>query len=50
MDDVEGLDDQNLEYHKIKELFEDIDSDLFDIILLNGPIETIKRKLKLRGD
>ena len=50
MDDVEGLDDQNLEYHKIKELFEDRDSDIFDTILLNGPIETIKKKLKLRGD
>ena len=50
MDEVEGLADQNLEYEKIKELFEDKDSKIFDTILLNGPIEIVKNKLNLLRD
>ena len=50
MDEVEGLADQNLEYQKIEKLFEDRDSDIFDTILLNGPIKTMKKKLKLLRD
>ena len=45
--EVEGLTDQSLDYQNIEELFEDIDSDILDTILLNGPIETVKNKLKL---
>ena len=38
MAEVEGLAEQNLEYEKTKEFFEDRDSEIFDTILLNGPI------------
>ena len=47
MDEVEELAVQNLEYQKIDELFEERDSEVFDTILLNWPIETMKNKLKL---
>ena len=36
-----------LEYQKIEELFEDKDLEIFDTILLNGPIKAVKNKLKL---
>ena len=45
--EVEAL---SLEYQKIEELFEDKDSEIFDTILLNGPIEALKNKLKLLRD
>ena len=47
MDEIEEVEVLNLEYQKIEELFEDKDSKTFDIILLNGPIEALKNKLKL---
>ena len=40
VDDIEAL---NLEYQKIKELFEDKDLEIFDTIILNWPIEAIKK-------
>ena len=50
MVEVEEVEVQNLEYQRIKEAFEDKDSDFFDTILLNGTIESIKPKLKLLKD
>ena len=50
MVEVEGLFEQNLEYEKIEEFFEDRYYEIFDTILLNGPIETVKDKLKLLRD
>ena len=50
MIEVEELTAQNLEYQKIEDLFEDKDSDIFDTILLNEPMETVKKKLKLLRD
>ena len=47
MVEVEGLSDQNLEYEKIEELFEDRYYEIFDTIILNGPIGTVKDKLNL---
>ena len=44
---VENVEAQNLGYQKVEELFEDRDLEVFDTILLNGPIDTIKKKLKL---
>ena len=45
MDEVEEVESLNLEYQNIKDLFEDKDSEIFDTILLNGPIEAVKNKL-----
>ena len=50
MDELEELMTQNLDYDKIEELFEDRDLDIFDTILLNEPVETVKNKLKLLKD
>ena len=44
---VESVEAQNLEYQKMKELFEDRDDEVFDTILLNRPIDTLTKKLKL---
>ena len=41
---------QNLEYQKIQEISEDRDSEIFDTILLNQPVETMRNKLKLLRD
>ena len=50
MAEVEEVESLNLEYQKMEELFEDKDSEIFDAILLNGPIEAVKNKLKLLKD
>ena len=50
MAQVENVEVQNLEYQKLEELFEDRDSEVFDTILLNGWIDTFKKKLKLLKD
>ena len=50
MTKVEEVEALNLEYQNIEELFEDKDSEIFDTILLNGPIEAVKNKLKLLKD
>ena len=42
MAQVENVEAQNLEYQKVEELFEDIDVEVFDTILLNGPIAIVK--------
>ena len=42
MAQVEIVESQILEYQKIEELFEDRDAEVFDTILLNGPIDAIK--------
>ena len=47
---VEEVETHNLEYHRIEDVFEDKDLDIFDTILLNGPIYSIKTKLKLLKD
>ena len=50
MAQVENVEAQSLEYQKVEELFEDRDVDFFDTILLNGPIDIVKQKLKLLKD
>ena len=50
MVEVEEVEALNLEYQNIEELFEDKESEIFDTILLNGPIEAVKNKLKLLKD
>ena len=47
---VEYVESLNLEYQKIEELFEDKDAEVFDTILLKGPIDVVKQKLKLLKD
>ena len=47
---VEELEVQNLEYQKNEELYDDKDSEVFDTILLNGPIEFINKKIKILKD
>ena len=47
MDQVENVEELNLEYQKIKELFEGKDAEVFDTIFLNGPVDTIKQKLNI---
>ena len=50
MAQVKEVEAQNHEYQRIEEVFEDKDSDIFDTILLNGPIDVVKTKLKLLKD
>ena len=50
MDQVENVESLNLEYQKNEELFEDKDAEVFDIVLLNGPINVVKQKSKLIKD
>ena len=45
MAQVEKVDAQSLEYHKIEDLFLDRDAEVFDTMLLNGPVDTVKQKL-----
>ena len=47
MDEIEEGEAHNLEYQRIEEVFEDKDSNIFDTILFNGPIDSVKTKLKL---
>ena len=47
---VEEIEALKLEYQKIEELLEDKDSKYFDKILLNGPIDAAKNKLKIIKD
>ena len=47
---VEELETQNLEYKRIEEVFQDKESEFFDTKLLNGPIESVKAKLKIHKD
>ena len=35
-----------MEYQRIEKVFEDKESNIFDTILLNGPIDFVKTKLK----
>ena len=47
MAQVENVEAWSTESQKVEELFEDRDAEVFDTILLNGPIDTINKKLKL---
>ena len=38
---------RDLEYHKVEEAFEDRDVEVFDTLMLNGPIGEVKEKLRL---
>ena len=38
---------QDVEYQKVEENFEDRDVEVFDMLLLNGPIGDVKEKLRL---
>ena len=44
---VESMEVQDLEYQKVEEAFEDKDLEVFDTLLLNGPIGDVKEKLRL---
>ena len=50
MAEVEEVEVHTLEYHRIEEVFEDKDSEVFDTILLNGSIDLVKIKLKVLKD
>ena len=39
------LKDKGKCYQKIKDLFEDRDAEVFDTMLLNGPVNTVKQNL-----
>ena len=43
----ESMEVQNPEYEKVEEYFEDRDVEVFDMLLLNGPISEVKKKLIL---
>ena len=50
MAQVENVEAQDSKYYKFEELFEDRDAEIFDTILLNGPIDIVKKKLNLLKD
>ena len=45
MAQVESMEVQDLEYQKVEEYFNDRDADVFDMLMLNGPIGEVKEKL-----
>ena len=47
---MENIETQGLEYHKVEELLEDRNADVFYPILLNGPIEAVKHRLNVLKD
>ena len=47
---MENIETQGLEYQTVEELLGDRNADVFDPILLNGPIEAMKQKLNLLKD
>ena len=50
MAQVENVETLNLEYQKIEQLFQEKDAEVFDTILVNGPIYNVKQKLNLIKD
>ena len=50
MAEMEDLEVQNLEYQNVEEFLEDIESEIFDTILLIDNVETAKNKLKILKD
>ena len=50
MAQVEGVEAQSLVQKGVEEVFKDRDTDVFYTILLNGPIDDVKQKLKLLKD
>ena len=47
MDQVESMEVRDLQYQKVEEDFEDRDVEVFDMLLLNGPIGEVKEKRRL---
>ena len=47
---MENIETQSLEYQKVEDLSDDRNVDVFDPVLLNGPIEAVKQKLNLLRD
>ena len=47
---MENIEIQGLEYQKVEEVLDDRNADVFDLVLLNGPIEAMKQKLNLIRD
>ena len=47
MAQVESMEVQDLEYQKVEESFKDRDVEVFDTLLLNGPISEVKEKIIL---
>ena len=47
---MENIETRGLDYQKVEELLEDRNADVFDPILLNGPIEAMKKNLNLLRD
>ena len=50
MAQVESVEPKSLAYQKVEKLFEDRDTEVFDTIMLNGPIDVVKKRLKLLKD
>ena len=50
MDEVEEVEVWNLEYQRIEDIFEDKYLEIFDTILLNGPIKSVKTESRLLKD
>ena len=47
---MENIETQGLKYQKVEELLDDRNADVFDPVLLNGPIEVVKQKWNLLRD
>ena len=47
---MENIETHGLEYQKVEELLDDRNVDVFDPVLLNGPIEAVKQKLNFLRD
>ena len=50
MAQMDNIEDQGLEYQKVEELLEDRNTDVFYLVLLNGPIEVVKQRLNVLKD
>ena len=42
MAQVESVEPKSLAYQKVEKLFEDRDTEVFDTIMLNGPIDVVR--------
>ena len=47
MAQVESMEVQNLEYQKVEDVFENRDVEVFDTLMLNGPIGDVKEKIRM---
>ena len=47
---MKNIETRGLEYQNVEEMLDDRNADVFDPILLNGPIEAIKQMLNFLRD